>query len=129
MHRKLNPYALIKSLKPSLHEGIYVFCSVKELPPIDKNNIVCMFRESEGITLILERDIADKAGIGYTFVAAWITITIQSSLDSVGLTAAFAEELAEKGISCNVVAGYHHDHIFVPKDKASDAMKILNRIS
>jgi uncharacterized protein len=129
MKQKYTPDTLIKSLQPSLHEGTYVFCSVKEMPAIGLDDAVCFFREKEGITLILKREIADKAGLPYTFLASWITITVQSSLQSIGLTAIFSDALANAGISCNVVAGCHHDHIFVPKDKAAEAMKILNRLS
>jgi hypothetical protein len=129
MHTLKNPYALIKSLKPTLNEGLYVFCTVKEIADIDISQVLCTFKEKEGTTLILRKDIADRTGLTYTYVAAWITITIQSSLDSVGLTAVMAEALANKGISCNVVAGYHHDHLFVHKDRADEAMKILNRLS
>ena len=129
MQRKLHPDTLIKSLKPSLHEGVYVFCTVKELPKIDLDEVICYFREIVGITLILSKDIADRAGLTYSFAASWITFKVHSSLDSVGLTAAFSKALADKGISCNVLAGYHHDHLFVPKDKAYEAMKVLNRLS
>ncbi len=129
MNSKLHPDTLIKSLKPMLHEGIYVFCTVKELPSIDFNEILCLFREKEGTTLILKKELADMVGLCYTFSAAWITFMVDSSLHAVGLTAAFSQALAEKGISCNVVAGYNHDHLFVPKDKAQDAIKILNRLN
>jgi uncharacterized protein len=120
---------LIKSLKPSLHEGVFVFCNVAVMLETDPENIICSFREEEGITLILRRENADKLGLSYSFSAAWITLKVHSSLQSVGLTAAFAQALTEKGISCNVVAGYHHDHLFVPREKSAEAMKILNRLS
>ena len=120
---------LIKSLKPSLHEGEFVFCDIQVMPQLDPENIICFFREEEGITLIVRKEVADKAGLVYSFIAAWITLKVHSSLQSVGLTAAFSRALTEKGISCNVVAGYHHDHLFVPRDKSAEAMKILNRLS
>jgi hypothetical protein len=129
MQHRIRPDTLIKSLQPSLHEGEYVFCKVDSLTAIDLNEIICLFREKEGITLILSKNIAEKAGLAYSFIASWITFTVHSSLDSVGLTAAFSEALADKGISCNVVAGYHHDHLFVPKERAHEAMKVLNRLS
>jgi hypothetical protein len=129
MHGKPIADTLIKSLKPSLHEGIYVFCEVNEMPDTIPESIICFFREDEGITLILLKEEAEKLGLSYTFMAAWITLKVHSSLQSVGLTAAFSHALTEHGISCNVMAGYHHDHLFVPRDKAAEAMKILNRLS
>jgi hypothetical protein len=129
MQRKLSPDTLIKSLKPILHEGLYVFCTMRELPSIDLNQIICLFREKEGVTLILRKDVADNERLPYSFLAAWITLTVHTSLQAVGLTAAISKALAERGISCNIVAGYYHDHLFVPKDKAQEAMKILNRLS
>ena len=64
----------------------------------------------------------------YPFVAAWITLTINSSLESVGLTSSFSNALARQGISCNVIAGYYHDHIFVKFDDRNTAMRILNNL-
>jgi uncharacterized protein len=129
MSAKLHTDTLIKSLKPSLHEGIYVFCTVKEIPAVDTDSIICLFRESEGITIILRKEVADKARLLYSYQAAWITLSVHTSLSTIGITAAFSRALAEKGISCNVVAGFYHDHLFVPKDKAAEAMKVLNRLS
>jgi hypothetical protein len=87
------------------------------------------FRESEGTTIIVRKETADQLNLKYDFIAAWITLTIHSSLDAVGLTAAFSTALANEGISCNVVAGYFHDHLFVNSEDAENAMKILQTIS
>ena len=59
------------------------------------------------------------------FRAAWITLTVHSDLQAVGLTAAVAEVLTKASISCNVVAAAFHDHIFVPADRAADALAEL----
>lgn len=74
------------------------------------------FREAEGQTVILPQAQADAAGLAYSLVCAWITLRVQSDLAAVGLTAAVSTALAEAGISCNVVAGYYHDHLFVPRE-------------
>ncbi len=33
--------------------------------------------------------------------------------------------LAGAGISCDVLAGLHHDHLVVPEDRADDALEVL----
>jgi uncharacterized protein len=63
------------------------------------------------------------------FTAAWITLNVHSDLAAVGLTAAFSGALGQAGISCNVVAGVHHDHLFVPIDQAQRAMEALHALS
>ena len=75
--------------------------------------------------MVLPRLEADKAGLPYSFVAAWITLNVHSALEAVGLTAAVSQALALAGISCNVVAAYHHDHLFVPVSEARRALHIL----
>ena len=73
--------------------------------------------------------MADSLKLEYSFVASWITLTVHSSLEAVGLTAAFSKALSQEGISCNVVAAFYHDHIFVGKNDADKAMEILNRFA
>lgn len=82
-----------------------------------------------GVTLVLTQAQADELDLTYEFVAAWITLEIHSALDAVGLTAAVSHVLTGAGISANVVAGYTHDHIFVPLDRADDAMRALATLS
>jgi hypothetical protein len=120
---------LLKTMKPVLNNGDYVFCTSSDLKQIDLADIVLFFKEQEGITVILEQQTADRLKLEYFFVASWITLTVHSSLAAVGLTAAFSKALTEENISCNVVAGYFHDHIFVDKKDAEKAMAVLNRFS
>ena len=120
---------LLKSMKPVLQEGDYVFCTLQDVNQLSGHEPLCLFREKEGITVIIEKQKADQLKLPYTFVAAWITLTVHSSLEAVGLTAAFAKALADEHISCNVVAAFYHDHIFVPKKDREKAMDILNRFS
>lgn len=96
---------------------------------IDRSLPVATIREREGTTMILQREVADGLGLPYTYLAAWITLRVNSDLAAVGLTAAVATALAERGISCNVVAGYYHDHLFVDLGSAEEAMRALTRLS
>lgn len=126
MAGKTNLEEMLQMLRPELHEGEYVFCCFAEQPDAGTKDAVMWFREKEGITLIVPKEAADKNCWPYSFVAAWITLTVHSSLDAVGLTAAFSSALAAEGISCNVVAGFYHDHLFVNLKDAKTAMEILN---
>jgi len=116
-------------MQPELNPGEYVFCTVKDPGGIPTGEILSLFREKEGLTLILEKSRADELGLAYTFVASWISLTVHSSLDAVGLTAAFSQALAQENISCNVIAGYYHDHIFLAPESAHRAMEILKNFS
>jgi hypothetical protein len=115
---------LLLTLRPEVRDGEYVIVvSEADLPA------EATIRETEGTTLVLRREHADAAGIPYDFVAAWITLTVHSDLAAVGLTAAFSTALADAGISCNVLAGYHHDHLLVPVARRDDALEVLAALS
>ena len=120
---------ILKTLKPFLHDGEYVFCLVPDLHHIDLNDVISMFKEGEGITIILSKKMADQLNLTYSFVSAWITLSVHSSLESIGLTAVFSNALTAAGISCNVVAAYFHDHIFVDIKDAQKTMEVLEGIS
>ncbi|MFD2940650.1 ACT domain-containing protein [Flavobacterium notoginsengisoli] len=120
---------LLKSMKPELNTGDYVFCKVENLEKVDLDSIEMFFKEKEAITLILKKETADLLQLEYSVLMAWITLTVHSSLEAVGLTAAFSKALSENEISCNVVAAYYHDHIFVNKKDAKKAIEILNSFS
>lgn len=121
--------ALLKNMKPQLNEGDYVFCIVGNDFNLSAARVIYHFREKEGITIILEKSIADSLQLTYNIVTAWITLTVHSSLEAAGLTAAFSKALADENISCNVIAAYYHDHIFVDKEKEGKTMEVLNTLS
>jgi len=116
-------------MKPVHHVGEFVFCSVVDLASIPLNNIILMFKEDEGYTIILEKELADNLGLHYSYVASRNTLTVHSSLDAVGFTAAFSKVLSDNNISCNVVAAFYHDHLFVNKKDIDKAMTVLNKLS
>jgi uncharacterized protein len=120
---------LLKTMKPRLNNGDFVFCTVNETAHLNPADVILSFKEQEGTTIIIAQSLADSLQLPYSFVAAWITLTVHSSLEAVGLTAAFSKALAGAGISCNVVAAYYHDHIFVDKKDAEKAMEILSSFS
>jgi hypothetical protein len=118
---------LLRTLDPVLRDGEFVYATVVEVPagvPVEAT-----VREPEGLTIVVRRDAADIHGIRYDYVAAWITLTVHSSLEAVGLTAAFATALSREGISCNVLAGHHHDHILVATADAERAMTVLRGLA
>lgn len=117
---------LLKSMRPEHNPGDYVFCKVGKLVNPDLNEIEMFFKEKEAITLILKKEIAEKLNLEYSMTMSWITLSVHSSLEAVGLTAAFSKALSDNGISCNVVAAFYHDHIFIGKKDTEKAMQILN---
>lgn len=119
---------LLRGMSPQLRPGRYVFTTVRGESPDGVTPVVTV-AEDEGSTLVLPQEQADAAGLAYDYVAAWITLRVHSALEAVGLTAAVATELARAGVSCNVVAGYHHDHLFVPHERGAEAVAALERLT
>ncbi len=124
-----NLNALLTTLQPKLHDGRYVYCCVDSPPTIPHELIIASIREPEGTTLILSQTVADQYGLKYEYICAWITLEVHSALEAVGLTAAFANALSAAKLSCNVVAGYHHDHIFVAYEEGKRAIQVLRELS
>ncbi|WP_018899888.1 ACT domain-containing protein [Rhizobium sp. 2MFCol3.1] len=119
--------AMLRGMMPSLDAADYVFCTTQDEQLIARAALLSLgwFREAEGVSLILDIGDALRLGFDTTLPMRRITLTVFSSLEGVGLTAAVATALANHNISCNMVAAYHHDHVFVPKADAEGAMKVL----
>jgi uncharacterized protein len=120
--------ALLSSLQPELNEGTFVFATLEAGQKVEPSDLVALVREPEGVSVVVEEQAAKRIGLHGVFRCAWITLTVNSDLQAVGLTAAFSAALGSAGISCNVVAGANHDHIFVPIELASEAMSVLRRL-
>lgn len=112
-------------MHPVLNPGVYVYVSISDGRDVRELNPIVTVHEKEGLTLVLEEAIAQAAGLEMVFRCAWITLHVHSDLQAVGLTAAFSTALGQSNISCNVVAGAFHDHIFVPVERADEAMSVL----
>jgi hypothetical protein len=122
--------ALLRGLNPMLAEEEHGFATIPIGQGWPQGLVpVATFAEAEGVSVIALAAILEGIGIAHKSGWAKITIGAKSALDSVGLTAAIATALAEKGISANIVAAYHHDHVFVPWDKRDAAMKALETLS
>ncbi len=129
MKAETNLQQLLRTMQPILNKGEYVFCELKTLANVDLQDVLFFFREDEGSTILVTKAYADKNQFAYEYVTAWITLNVYSSLQAVGLTAAFSTALASSNISCNVVAAYNHDHIFVALNDGANAMEILKKLA
>lgn len=122
---------MLASLSPVLADGEFVFCSFADARYGDHAGLepIAVIDEPEGLTLVVPKPNADAQALSYATVFRMISLGVHSSLEAVGLTAAFASKLAERGISANVVAGYYHDHLFVPRERAEEAVDALDELA
>ena len=118
---------ILATLSPQLDSREYVLCTFKNAVYGDYAQLqpIASYMEAEGLTLVVEKNSADREGIDYQAVFKCITLNVHSSLQAVGLTAAVSSLLAEQGISANMIAAYYHDHIFVPAADAERALALL----
>ena len=119
---------LLRSMAPVLNAGSFVYAQAADDCPIDIKQVVAFVREPEGLSLVVSEAYANQLGLQILLRCRWITLTVNSDLQAVGLTAAFATALGDVGISCNVVAGASHDHIFIPEADAERAMDALLKL-
>jgi uncharacterized protein len=116
---------LLRTMEPVRNPGVYVFASLPHGSDVSALEPVATVREREGVTVVVDESVAQAAQLQVLFRAAWITLNVHSDLQAVGLTAAFATALGQANISCNVIAGAFHDHIFVSVESAHEAMATL----
>ena len=94
----------------------------------DDVHVAAMVTEAEGTTVVISAADARRMGLEPDFVGAWLTLNVSSALEAVGLTAVVSAALAADGIPCNVLAGYHHDHLLVPIESAGRAVAALHAL-
>lgn len=121
--------SLLSELNPKLNEGRFVFTVVDSFFQINSSDILATFKEGKHMTLVLKKEKADILKLTYEGVFSWITLTVHSSLEAIGLTAAVSKALTEHQISCNVIAAFYHDHIFIAEHDAKKAMELLKNLS
>lgn len=120
---------LRRQMAPQLHPETFVYCSFPDFLIPTGLEPICTFREAEGVTAIVKKSQAEDSAVPYVFESHLITLTVHSALDAVGFIATLAGQLADAAIPCNVVSGYHHDHLFVPTHLSQQALKVLASIS
>jgi len=122
--------AMLANMTPVLEPGEFVFCTTRDADVLSRALPLAegWIKEEEGTTLILAR--ADAAALGFDTAMPMrrIVLTVFSALDGVGLTAAVSGALAANGIPCNMVAAFHHDHVFVPAAMAERAIAVLRDV-
>ena len=123
---------LLQGMTPVLQDGVYGFTTVAPASDMDGDTVAkarMVFREDEGVTLVLPWDVAIAGGLVPQFRSRMISLTVHSALEAVGFMAAVSAALTRAGISTNPVAGFYHDHLFVPEDRAGDAMAVLEALA
>ncbi|NND76311.1 MAG: ACT domain-containing protein [Ilumatobacter sp.] len=118
---------MLADLSVERRPGVFTFVAVRVPTPGLLAAAHAMVEEGELTTLVVPIDAAERAGLPVTVEMAWLTLAVQSSLEAVGLTAVVAQRLTAIDVPCNVLAGYHHDHLLVPVDRADDAVAALVR--
>ena len=121
---------LIANLNPFLSKTDYIFCTFPDTKYGDLSELspIATFVEEEGLTLVISKEMAIEHKIPFSSCFQKITLNVHSGLNSVGLTATVSKCLANNGISANIIAAYHHDYIFVPSQKAQEALRILQKL-
>jgi len=119
--------AMLAGLTVSRRPGTFTVATVDGAVPLG-DGVHAVLAENEGTTVVATVGAAAERGWTVEFRAAWLTLDVHSSLEAVGLTAAVATALSEVGIACNVLAGFHHDHLLVPVDRADDAVARLTPV-
>jgi len=120
---------LLATMTPVLHPGTYGFATVPSLEDAAPHKPLMTFQEAEAVTIILEWDAAEAAQLAPSFPCCWITLNVHSALEAVGFLAKVSTRLATLGMGVNPVAGFYHDHLFLPAERASEAVAELEAMA
>ncbi len=118
---------MISGMTPTLTPGVFVFTSTTD-PDLMKSlwpHTIGTFKEAEGMSFLIPVDVAETLGLDADHPMRCITLNVYSSLEGVGLTAAVSAALGAANIPCNMIAAFHHDHVFVPSDLSQKALDVL----
>ncbi|KAL7905345.1 ACT domain-containing protein [Trichoderma velutinum] len=121
---------LLATLTTTLHDPTFVFATLanaSDLPPLEETQL--LFKEKEGITVIVSREYATAHKIDFFFPCKMITLNVTSSLEAIGFMAVIATKLAETNMGVNPVSGFYHDHLFIPLGREQEAVEVLNRLA
>ncbi|WP_371193093.1 ACT domain-containing protein [Glaciecola sp. SC05] len=131
MSGEKNLKKLIASMTPILTENEYVFGTLDAYSAevLAVLNPISTFQEKEGLTVVVQKEIAEAHNLAFSGVFRCITLRVHSSLDAVGLTAAVATKLTQANISANVIAAYYHDHVFIASTDAETALSKLKELA
>ncbi|MFT4716493.1 MAG: hypothetical protein ACI861_002434 [Paracoccaceae bacterium] len=120
-------FDMISEMTPTFRPGVFVFVTTIDASISEAlvTEAISVFREDEGMSMIIPVELAEKHALEMEHPMRCITLNVYSSLEGVGLTSAVSAALDANGIPCNMVAAFHHDHVFVPLDVSERAMQVL----
>lgn len=121
--------SLLRNMQPTVVPGEYVICAIHESQLEGLETPLLIFREIEGLTVIVTRPVAEQNQFDFESTWGLVSLCIHSDLEAVGFLAAITNHLAKAGISVNVISAFYHDHLFVPYDRVDDVMSLLSTLS
>ena len=118
---------MIAGMTPTLKSGVFVFTTTDDPVLIGAlwSQAAATFKKEEGMSLLVPIEAAEKSGFRTDQPMRCITLDVYSSLEGVGPTAAVSTALGDAGIPCNMIAAFHHDHVFVPSELSQQALEVL----
>jgi hypothetical protein len=119
---------ILEGLEVRQRDGVFVFATIPAGQPLPDVPLSAMVSEASGTTLLLTLEAAEEAGLPFEYPAAWLSLTMHISLSSIGVSASIATAMAMKGVPCNVLSGFHHDHLLVPYEMVDEAMAVIDLV-
>ncbi|HDR9188790.1 ACT domain-containing protein [Burkholderia multivorans] len=122
---------LCEAIRPVMQAAIYVYCCFHDfvlLSGLEQDEVFFTFRESEGLTVVLQNQTAERLALPFLSESRLVTLDVHPSLEAVGFIATIATVLADAKIPCNAVAAYYHDHLLIPVSRTDEAITLLERM-